>query len=102
MTRDILHNILDMFFITTKKEDNRIKLSFNIKDKTLGYVYYKPNQIVGKRKPIRQNVYVLDYFEMVGVMDYINEKSPIRENDFELINRVINEYCVNILKRETH
>ena len=99
MTKEEIFDILHGLYITHKEEGERIKIDFNDRDKRIGHMYYKPKEIVGKRKPIRQKIYMLDTFEMVGVMDYINEKSPIQEGDFDIINRSINEYCLNsILK----
>jgi hypothetical protein len=97
MTREEIFNILHGLYITHKEEGERIKVDFNEGDKRIGHMYYKPNEIVGKRKPIRQKIYMLDTFEMVGVMDYINKKSPIQEGDFDIINRSINEYCLTFL-----
>jgi GR25 family glycosyltransferase involved in LPS biosynthesis len=38
-------------------------------------MYYKPNEIVGKRKPIRQKINMLYTLEMVWVIYYINKQS---------------------------
>lgn len=102
MTRDEIINILHGLYITHKEEGDKIKIDFNEGDKRIGHMYYKPNEIVGKRKPIRQKIYMLDTFEMVGVMDYINKQSPIQEGDFDIINKSINEYCLTLLSKLSH
>lgn len=102
MTREEIFDILHGLYITHKEEGDKIKIDFNDKDKRIGYMYYKPNIIVGKRKPIKQKIYVLDTFEMVGVMDYINNITPIQEGDFDIINKGINEYCLTMLGSKSY
>ena len=97
MTREEIYNILHGLYITHKEDGDKIKIDFNHGDKRIGHMYYKPNEIVGKRKPIKQKIYVLDTFEMVGVMDYINNISPIQEKDFDIINKSINQYCQEMM-----
>lgn len=95
MNKEDIFNILHGLYITHKEEGDKIKIDFNDGDKRIGHMYYIPKDIVGKRKPIKQRIYMLDTFEMVGVMDYINNISPIQEGDFDIINRSINEYCLH-------
>lgn len=101
MTKERITQILNDLYILHIEDGDKIRIDFFSKDmeNRIGYFYFKPNQIRGKNKPITQNIYVLTNFQSEGILDYINSQEKIVEDDFEVINKTIYFYCMEMLKK---
>ena len=62
-----------------------------------GNVIYEKRVIRGVNKPITQNVYVIKSSDMGDVIEYINKKSPLTDEDLLSINKIIRDDSLNIL-----
>ena len=67
------------------------------KDGYKGNVIYEKRVIRGVNKPITQNVYVITSSDMGDVIEYINKKSPLTDEDLLSINKIIRDDSLNIL-----
>jgi hypothetical protein len=54
--------------------------------------------MVGQNKPIRQNVLILVSANMDGIIDQINNITPLSEDDFNEIRKDIMENSLNHVK----
>ena len=80
--------------ITTKGEDYIV----NYEDNThYGHCIYKNMELTGNNKPIRQSVLLMTHCQMGGIIDSINEESPLSEKDHEGLSKEIREHSLNTL-----
>lgn len=100
MTTQDIHSILQRLFTIPNVIDGKVRIDFYRGDEFLGDIYYIPTIVKGQRKPIQQTVYVIDSSDMRGVMEYINNLIPLKEEDMELIHKTINVYCQDIIQRQ--
>lgn len=56
-----------------------------------GECIYEKVEMKGTNKPIRQKVYILTSTNMGGIVESINEKSPLQEEDLNDIQMEIRE-----------
>ena len=78
-----------------KKGDDYI---VNYEDNThYGHCIYKNMQLMGNNKPIRQSILLMTHCQMGGIIDSINEESPLSEKDHEGLSKEIREHSYNVL-----
>jgi hypothetical protein len=63
-----------------------------------GEITYEQKNMVGQNKPIRQNVLILVSANMDGIIDQINNITPLSEDDFNEIRKDIMENSLNHVK----
>ena len=63
-----------------------------------GEITYEQKNMVGQNKPIRQNVLILVSANMDGIIDQINNITPLSEDDFNKIRKDIMENSLNHVK----
>lgn len=63
-----------------------------------GEITYEQSSIVGKIKPIRQNVLIMVSANMTEIIDMINSQTPLSEGDYENIRREIMDHSMNMVK----
>jgi len=99
MTENDIKNILHELFVIHINEDPFSRIDFFKGEDKLGYISIFPKETKGIKKPIVQKVYLVHKVDMIKVIDYINERIPIQEGDFDIINKTIYDYCVELVKR---
>jgi hypothetical protein len=78
-----------------KKGDDYI---VNYEDNThYGHCIYKSMELTGNKKPIRQSVLLMTHCQMGGIIDSINEESPLNEGDHENLSNEIRNHSLSIL-----
>lgn len=99
MSGEEIQDILNNLIILPNLIDGKVRIDFYNNDELLGDMYYVPSIVKGQRKPIIQTVYVIDASDMRKVIDYINSRIPIQEEDLQLIHKTINIYCQNVIEK---
>ena len=99
MTENQIRDILNELFVVTINNSPYSQVDFFNGDKKIGYVKILIKEKRGTKKPIRQNYYLMDKFDMSGVLDYINKRIPINQGDFDILNKTIYNYCVEVINR---
>ena len=78
-----------------KKGDDYI---VNYEDNThYGHCTYKNMELTGNNKPIRQSILLMTHCQMGGIIDSINEVSPLTEKDHEGLSKEIREHSYSVL-----
>ena len=78
-----------------KKGDDYI---VNYEDNThYGHCIYKNMELTGNNKPIRQSILLMTHCQMGGIIDSINDVSPLTEKDHEGLSKEIREHSYSVL-----
>ena len=62
-----------------------------------GHCIYKSMELTGNNKPIRQSVLLMTHCQMGGIIDSINNETPLTEEDHEGLSKEIREHSYNVL-----
>jgi hypothetical protein len=85
-TTDLLYH----FNPQVLEKDNIYEIVY-INGEYKGNVIYEKKVIRGVNKPIVQNVYIIKSSDMGDVIEYINKKSPLTDEDLLSINKIIRD-----------
>ena len=91
-----INNILFQFNPQIFQNDNIYEIRY-VNGEYKGNVIYEKRVIRGVKKPIIQNVYVIKSSDMGDVIEYINKKSPLTDEDLLSINKIIRDDSLSIL-----
>ncbi len=89
-------NLLSPFTTDVLEKDNIYEIVY-INGEYKGNVIYEKKVIRGVNKPIVQNVYIIKSSDMGDVIEYINKKSPLTDEDLLSINKIIRDDSLNRL-----
>jgi hypothetical protein len=89
-------NLLSPFTTNILEKDNIYEIVY-INGEYKGNVIYEKKVIRGVNKPIVQNVYIIKSSDMGDVIEYINKKSPLTDEDLLSINKIIRDDSLNRL-----
>ena len=83
-------DLLSPFTTDVLEKDNIYEIVY-IMGEYKGNVIYEKKVMRGVNKPIVQNVYIIKSSDMGDVIEYINKKSPLTDEDLLSINKIIRD-----------
>ena len=89
-------DLLSPFTTDVLEKDNIYEIVY-IMGEYKGNVIYEKKVMRGVNKPIVQNVYIIKSSDMGDVIEYINKKSPLTDEDLLSINKIIRDDSLNRL-----
>ena len=63
-----------------------------------GRVYYEMTKMIGVNKPIRQEFFILLSSDMTDIITYINDISPLTEEDYNDVRVAITEHSKKMVE----
>ena len=98
-----MEELLEEFICSITKENRTITLTYchptysHLTDDggltpCTGYCEYHSHTMKGLGKPINQNFVVMTKCDMGDIIEYINQKRGLTENDFNEVNKLIREH----------
>ena len=84
------NNLLSPFTTDIIKSGDTYVITYK-KDEYVGSIIYTEHNMVGTNKPIRKKIYMITSSDMGDVIEYINKKSPLTDEDLLSINKIIRD-----------
>ena len=91
-----IYMYLNKFSTSVEKKGEDFIVNYE-DDTHYGHCIYRTMELTGNKKPIRQSVLLMTHCQMGGIIDSINNQTPLTEEDHEGLSKEIREHSLSTL-----